>query len=140
MIQAKRGRLPGTRAAGVAMLGVLAVVLAVASGTALASSGSATTNMAGMAQLTAASGSHRHVGFTKGWFAGRTVRFYYTRNFSCQAPPASRASSKCEAGTNYTQTPAATFDPLYVIESLGSEWWNVDGVAATRPESPRVYR
>jgi hypothetical protein len=119
MIQAKRGRLPGNRAAGVAMLGVLAVALAVASGTALAATGSATTNMAGMAQLTAASSAHRHVGFTKGWFAGRTVRFYYTRNYSCEAPPASRASSGCEAGSNYTQTPASTFDPLYVIVPLG---------------------
>jgi hypothetical protein len=122
MFRMRQGRLAGTRLAGVAMLGVLAAVLAVASGTALASSGSSSGAMSGMssmAQLTSASSSHARVGFTKGWYAGHTVRFYYTRSFSCKAPPASGARSKCEAGTNYTQTPASTFDPLYVVVPLG---------------------
>jgi hypothetical protein len=119
MIQMKRHRWAGTRVAGIGLLGVLAVVLAIASGTALAAPGSAQAGMTGMAQLTAASSSHNRVGFTKGWFAGHTVRFYYSRNFSCKAPPASRAHSRCEAGTNYTQTPASTFDPLYVVVPLG---------------------
>ena len=119
MIHMKRRRWAGTRVAGVGLLGVLAAVLAIASGTALAAPGSPQAGMTGMAQLTSASGSHPHVGFTKGWYAGHTVRFYYTRNFFCQAPPASRAHSKCEAGTNYTQTPARTFDPLYVVVPLG---------------------
>jgi hypothetical protein len=119
MLELKRGRLAGTRLAGVAMLGVLAAVLAVASGTALASSSSSSGGMTSMAQLTSASSSPARVGFTKGWYAGRTVRFYYSRNFSCKAPPASGARSKCEAGTNYTQTPASTFDPLYVVVPLG---------------------
>ena len=119
MIQMKRRRWVGTRVAGVGLLGVLAAVLAIASGTALAAPGSPQAGMTGMAQLTSASGSHPHVGFTKGWYAGHTVRFYYTRNFFCKAPPASRAHSKCEAGTNYTQTPAPTFDPLYVVVPLG---------------------
>jgi len=47
------------------------------------------------------------------------VRFYYSKNFSCAQPPASKASSKCEAGTDYTQTPANSFDPLYVVVPLG---------------------
>jgi hypothetical protein len=119
MIGMERRRWAGTRVAGVGLLGVLAAVLAIASGTALAAPGSPQAGMTGMAKLTSASGSHPHVGFTKGWYAGHTVRFYYTRNFFCQAPPASRAHSKCEAGTNYTQTPARTFDPLYVVVPLG---------------------
>ena len=67
--------------------------------------------------MTSSSGHHR--GFTKGFYDGRTVHFYYSKNFSCKQPPASKAFSKCEGGTNYTQTPASTFDPLYVIVPLG---------------------
>ena len=115
----QRVRAAGTRKAGLALAGLLTAGLAAVTGTALASSSSpASVSMPGMTGMTA-SHSSGATGFTKGWFAGRTVRFYYTRNFSCQGPPASRASSKCEAGTNYTQTPAATFDPLYVIVPLG---------------------
>jgi hypothetical protein len=111
-----RGRMTATRRAGIALLGVLGVVLAVASGTALASSGSspAAMGMGGMSP-----GSKNHVGNTKGWYNGRTVRFHYTRNFFCKNPPASGATSRCVAGPNYTQTPARTFDPLYVVVPLG---------------------
>jgi hypothetical protein len=104
------------RAAGLAMAGVLATGLAVLSGTAFASSGSPPATMAGMQML---GGHGGHIGTTKGWYDGRTVTFKYTRNFACQTPPASKASSKCEAGSDYTQTPASTFDPLYVIVPLG---------------------
>ena len=48
-----------------------------------------------------------------------SVRFYYTKNFFCAGPPASKASSSCEAGADYTQTPASNFDPLYVVVPLG---------------------
>jgi hypothetical protein len=75
--------------------------------------------MAGMAQMMSATGSHAKTGFTNGWYDGHTVRFFYSKNFSCAAPPASKASSKCEAGSDYTQTPASTFDPLYVVVPLG---------------------
>ncbi|MGP8001584.1 MAG: hypothetical protein ACLPKI_30315 [Streptosporangiaceae bacterium] len=114
MMGTKRFRMPGTRAAGLALAGLLAGGLALASTTAFASTSSPSAGMAGMT-----SSSHGRVGFTKGFYNGHTVRFYYTRNFSCQQPPASTASSKCEGGTNYTQTPASTFDPLYVIVPLG---------------------
>lgn len=107
-------RMAGTRRAGLALAGVLAAGLAVLSGTAFASSGS-TAGMAGM-QMSASRG---HVGTTRGWYDGHTVKFRYTRNFSCQTPPASHASSKCEAGADYTQTPSRTFDPLYVVVPLG---------------------
>jgi len=113
----KHLRMPGTRAAGLALAGLLAGGLALASGTAFASS-SAPSGMSGMAGMGTAS-SHGRVGFTKGFFAGHTVRFYYTRNFYCAQPPAATASSGCEGGANYTQTPAHTFDPLYVIVPLG---------------------
>jgi hypothetical protein len=111
-------RLPGTRVAGLALAGLLAGGLALASGTAFASSSAPSAGMSGMAGMGTASSSG-HVGFTKGFYDGHTVRFYYTRNFRCAQPPASSASSRCEGGTNYTQTPASTFDPLYVIVPLG---------------------
>src|SRR3984885_64102 len=122
MILSKRVRLGGTRRAGVALAGLLALGLAAASGTALAASGSPSAGMAGMAGMTAmtsGTGSHAPTGFTNGWYDGHTVRFFYSKNFSCAAPPASKASSKCEAGSDYTQTPADAFDPLYVVVPLG---------------------
>ena len=119
MIGTKRFRIPGTRAVGLALAGLMAAGLAIASGTAFAStsSSSSASGMAGMTSASSASSSHK--GFTKGFYDGHTVWFYYSKNFSCQQPPASTASSKCEGGTNYTQTPADTFDPLYVIVPLG---------------------
>jgi hypothetical protein len=112
-----RFRLTGPRSAAVALAGLLAAGLAVVSGTAFASPSSSATHMSDMAMTSAT--SHHHVGFTRGWYAGRTVRFFYSKNFSCQSPPASKASSRCEAGVNYTQTPSRTFDPLYVVVPLG---------------------
>ena len=116
----KRIRLKGTRQVGLALSGLLVAGLAVASGTALASSGSVSsaTAMSGMAQTMSAS-THAKAGFTNGWYDGHTVRFFYSKNFSCKQPPASNASSKCEAGADYTQTPAESFDPLYVVVPLG---------------------
>ena len=73
--------------------------------------------MSDMAQT--ASGGHAKTGFTNGWYDGHTVRFFYSKNYFCQTPPASKASSNCEAGADYTQTPASTFDPLYVVVPLG---------------------
>ena len=119
MIGTKRLRMLGTRKAGVALTGLLAGGLALASGTAFASSASAASSACPAWPGWMASSPTRTKGFTKGFFAGHTVRFFYTKNFSCKQPPASTASSKCEGGTNYTQTPASTFDPLYVIVPLG---------------------
>jgi len=118
MIGTKHFRLPGARATGLILAGLLAGGLALASGTAFASSSAPAGGMTGMAGMGTASSPAR-TGFTKGFFAGHTVRFFYSKNFRCAAPPAATASSKCEGGTNYTQTPASTFDPLYVIVPLG---------------------
>src|ERR1035438_4331631 len=119
MTRTIRGRITGTRRAGIALVGLLAAGLAVASGTAFASTSSPAAGMTGMTGMTSAHTAHSNVGFTKGWYDGHTVRFYYSKNFVCQAPPASKASSNCAAGADYTQTPASTFDPLYVIVPLG---------------------
>jgi hypothetical protein len=116
MIGTKRLRMLGTRKAGIGLVGLLTAGLALASGTAFASTSSSSSSMSGMSGMT--SSSHTR-GFTKGFYAGHTVRFYYSKNFSCKQPPAAAASSKCEGGTNYTQTPSNTFDPLYVIVPLG---------------------
>ncbi len=110
----------GTRKTGLALTGLLALGLAGAMGTAFATTSSASpAGMANMADMVSTSGSHAHSGFTNGWLNGHTVRFYYTKNFACAKPPASQASSKCEAGADYTQTPANSFDPLYVVVPLG---------------------
>jgi hypothetical protein len=107
------------RRVGLALAGTLAAGLAVMSGTAFASS-AAPASSAGMAGMQMSAGSNwTHIGTTKGWYDGRTVTFRYTKNFFCRTPPASKASSRCEAGSNYTQTPAEDFDPLYVIVPLG---------------------
>jgi hypothetical protein len=109
-----------TRKVGLVMAGLLVAGLAAASGTALASpdSASSTASMSGMAQDMSSSW-HAQRGFTNGWYDGHTVRFYYSKNYYCQKPPASGASSKCEAGANYIRTPASSFDPLYVLVPLG---------------------
>jgi hypothetical protein len=112
----RRGSLVTMRRAGLALAGTVAAGLAVLGGTA-ASAAPAQPGTTGMAM--AGRGWASHVGTTKGWYAGRTVTFRYTRNFFCRTPPASRASSRCEAGVNYTQTPAPGFDPLYVVVPLG---------------------
>jgi hypothetical protein len=119
MSSVKRVHLGGTRRVGLALAGLLAVGLAALSGTALASS-SSSTSAAGMTAMTQdmSSSWHGQTGFTNGWYDGHTVRFFYSKNYSCQTPPASKASSRCEAGADYTQTPASSFDPLYVVVPL----------------------
>ena len=138
MIGTKRLRMLGTRKAGVALTGLLVGGLALASGTAFASTSSSSSSMSGMAGMS--SSSHAAKGFTKGWYDGHTVRFYYSKNFSCKQPPASTASSKCEGGTNYTQTPASTFDPLYVIVPLGftPPKWTLQCPAGTCIDHPHT--
>jgi hypothetical protein len=116
MIRAHRFRVTGTRSAATILAGLMVAGMAIVSGTAFASAGKPAMNMADM-QGASAAGHHR--GFTRGWYNGRTVHFYYSKNFFCQQPPLSKASTQCEAGGNYTQTPASTFDPLYVIVPLG---------------------
>ena len=137
MIGTKRLRMLGTRKAGVALTGLLVGGLALASGTAFASS-SSSSSISGMAGMT--SSSHAAKGFTKGWYDGHTVRFYHSKNFRCNQPPASTASSKCEGGTNYTQTPASTFDPLYVIVPLGftPPKWTLQCPAGTCIDHPHT--
>ncbi len=108
--------MTAARRAGIALVGVLGVGLAVASGTAFASSGSSSAGMSMAGMSPSAKGP---VGTTKGWYDGKTVTFKYTHEFFCKTPPASGASTKCEGGTNYTQTPSTSFDPLYVVVPLG---------------------
>jgi len=116
----KRMRPTSTRKAGLVMAGALVAGLAAVSGTALASPGSASSmaTMSSMAQAMSSSSGAQH-GFTNGWYDGHTVRFYYSKNYFCQKPPANGSSSRCEAGANYISTPSDSFDPLYVLVPLG---------------------
>ncbi len=103
---------------GIVLAGVVAAAVAVTLGTTgFASSSSMTMSMGNTSAVQTT--STNHVGTTAGWYNGHTVTFRYTMNFFCKTPPASRVrQSKCEGGELYTQTPAATFDPLYVIVPL----------------------
>jgi hypothetical protein len=97
-------RRAGTRRLNLVLAGLLAVGVLAASGTALTASAAPASGTAGMsevAQLTSATNSHAQTGFTNGWYDGHTVRFFYSKNYTCQAPPASKASSKREAGSDY---------------------------------------
>jgi hypothetical protein len=60
-----------------------------------------------------------HVGNTKGWFHGKTVKFHYTKDYFCKEPPHSKAGSHCELGADFKKTPSHDFDPLYVIVPIG---------------------
>jgi hypothetical protein len=113
-----RIRMAGTRRTGVALAALLSAGLVATATTAFASSITSPAP-AGMTAMMSWSGAHAATGFTNGWYNGRTVRFFYSKNFYCKTPPASGATSRCEAGSDYTQTPAATFDPLYVVVPLG---------------------
>ena len=115
-----RTRIGGTRRTGLALAGLLALGLAGAGGTALAATSSSSSSSAGMAAMSDMPAVRAGtVGTTSGWLDGHTVKFYYSKNYYCAAPPASKASSGCEAGTDYTQAPLSGFDPLYVIVPLG---------------------
>jgi hypothetical protein len=103
------------RAAGLAISGVLIAGLAGIAGPALAGGSAGGMSMAGMTLSTHGA----RVGSTPGWYDGRTVTFTYSRNFVCKMPPASHATSHCEAGAMYDSVPAATFDPLYVVVPIG---------------------
>jgi len=113
-----RGRMTASRKAGLALAGLLGAGLAVASGTAFASSSSPAASMS-MAGMSSGSSHPSAVGNTKGWFHGSTVVFHYTKEYSCANPPSSQASSNCEAGAKFTKPPAKSYDPLYVIVPLG---------------------
>lgn len=117
MIAGLRGRLMATRLAGLVLAAALGTGLAVTAGSTFASAAPAGRTMSQMAGMSP--GGHARTGYTKGWYDHHTVRFFYSKNFYCQGPPASKASSRCEAGADYTQTPSNSFDPLYVIVPLG---------------------
>lgn len=100
------------------MAGLLVAGLAAVAGPTLASAqASGNTAMPGMNM--SAGVSPAAVGNTKGWFAGETYTFHYTKNFFCKEPPASAAISHCELGLTYGAIPAGEFDPLYVIVPIG---------------------
>lgn len=59
-------------------------------------------------------------GFTDGWQNGKTVLFFYNKNFFCVEPPSSGAPSQCEAGEDGTVDPRPGKIPiLYVMTPVG---------------------
>jgi hypothetical protein len=59
-------------------------------------------------------------GFTDGWENGKTVSFFYNKNFFCVQPPSSAAPSQCEAGEDGTVDPRPGKIPvLYVMTPVG---------------------
>jgi len=60
------------------------------------------------------------MGFTDGWFDGKTVQFFYNKEFFCQQPPTSGAPSNCEAGAEGQVEPRSGNIPtLYVMVPIG---------------------
>src|ERR671930_409642 len=51
------------------------------------------------------SGAGAPHGFTAGWLNGKTVQFFYTKEFFCAQPPSSGALSQCEVGEDGTVDP-----------------------------------
>lgn len=59
-------------------------------------------------------------GFTGGWLDGRTVDFFYNKDFFCKEPPVSGAESNCEVGAEPEIAPRGGKIPvLYVMTPLG---------------------
>lgn len=59
-------------------------------------------------------------GFTGGWYDGRTVEFFYNKDFFCSEPPASGADSGCIVGAEPVTPPRGGNIPvLYVMTPLG---------------------
>ena len=60
------------------------------------------------------------VGFTDGWQNGKTVTFFYTKQFFCSDGPPSGAPSGCEVGEDGTSDPRPGKIPiLYVMTPTG---------------------
>jgi hypothetical protein len=60
------------------------------------------------------------VGFTDGWQNGKTVSFFYTKQFFCSDGPPSGAPSGCEVGADGTADPRPGPIPvLYVMTPTG---------------------
>ncbi len=59
-------------------------------------------------------------GNTAGWLDGKTVKFQYSKNFYCAAPPSSGAPTHCEGGAQARFAPVTgQIDPLYVVTPVG---------------------
>jgi hypothetical protein len=61
------------------------------------------------------------LGTTEGWLNGRTVTFFYTRDYSCPQPPVSSAASGCEVGEATDNPPIGDPDipEVWVLVPLG---------------------
>lgn len=114
MRKAFRGLAGTPRRLGLALVGLLAVIIGTTASMASAASPGMSMNMSG-----SSSSSRAVVGDTLGWFAGHTSLLHYTKNYFCRVPPSSRASSNCEAGASFQKKPSNQFDPLYVIVPIG---------------------
>jgi hypothetical protein len=61
------------------------------------------------------------IGFTHAWLEGKTVDLEYSHTFFCAEPPASGATSKCEAGAPDTVDPPSgpIVSPIYTLVPQG---------------------
>ncbi len=59
-------------------------------------------------------------GTTPGWFDGKDVTFFYNKDFFCQEPPQSGATSKCELGEEaMVRLRGGNIPVVYVMTPLG---------------------
>ena len=136
MIGTKRLRMLGTRKAGIGLAGLLTAGLALASGTAFASTSSSVEHVGDdLGELL-----DEPPGVHQGLLRRAHGPLLLQQELQLQAAAGRAASSKCEGGTNYTQTPASTFDPLYVIVPLGftPPKWTLQCPAGTCIDHPHT--
>ena len=58
-------------------------------------------------------------GMTQAYYKGIRLSFTYTKGYFCDTSVRSTASSKCEAGANFSHAPAKHYDPLFITVPLG---------------------
>ncbi len=65
-------------------------------------------------------------GFTGGWLKGKTVQFFYNKEFFCREAPSSDAESGCEIGAEPETAPRGGNIPvLYVMTPIGFDPGNL---------------
>lgn len=110
---------------GAMLIAVLAVLLT-SLGTAFAPTSATTASSAAPMAATQATCSTNSpgclgIGQTAAWLQGRTVQIRYSHPYFCATPPASGATSNCEAGAGASQPPTggSVVSPIYVMVPLG---------------------
>jgi hypothetical protein len=105
---------------GMILLATMSLAFGLAFGSAMAS-GSRVATFTSSLPCNSGGPDCSNIGFTKAWFNGHTVKVEYSHPFFCAEPPASGASTNCEAGEAATVEPPSgpVVSELYVLIPRG---------------------